>query len=299
MSLLTAVDGLDGERRAEESTSALYQLGAYEHMWLNRYATCSYMADIFRKNPELTPLDITPSKKAYHSYKKVQSIYNALDVGPVHICLRKETSYPVNLQQSMHPMEILHYQGCWDLLQRPTVSIIGSVDRNNTHEWTGYLYPLIDWVASSSLTPVLGLDTHFDYACHQRFLEAGIQTIGFMGTPLSSQDRRVDKDLQATLSHDHLLLSQVPICRYYKYTTIDNDEWALNARAALGSLADITIVVVGKEFTLRMSKQIREAQYAGRKVLLFYPLGPQPYKFSFLEEQAYRLEKIEDIQKYL
>jgi DNA processing protein len=105
--------------------SPLWEMGAYEALWLNEKATFKTIADLFRKSPGDLP----------SSFVEVACIKNALNevvtelaskAPDYQVRVHGSHEYPDRLRDAKHPIEFFYFRGWWDLVNAP-----GSVRRRD------------------------------------------------------------------------------------------------------------------------------------------------------------------------
>ena len=109
-------------------------------------------------------------------------------------------------------MELLYFQGIWDLVYTKSVSVIGT--RNPSEKGIARTRRLVKNLAEDGFTIVSGLASGIDTAAHTAAIENGGRTTGVIGTPISATYPKENRALQKHIAKEHLLISQIPVWRY-------------------------------------------------------------------------------------
>lgn len=100
---------------------------------------------------------------------------------------------------------LLHYAGDLSLLNRASVSIVGT--RDVSEEGRRRAARLSRELVKAGVTVVSGLAKGVDVAAHSAAIEAGGQTVAVIGTPLSKAYPAEHARLQEEIYTEHLLIS--------------------------------------------------------------------------------------------
>src|SRR5207249_2972078 len=95
--------------------------------------------------------------------------------------------YPMRLRDAKHPVELLYYQGSWELTETRCVAVVGT--RNPTDDGTERAQRLARELVNRGLTVVSGLAAGIDTAAHTAAIAASGSTIAVIGTPLGTYYR--------------------------------------------------------------------------------------------------------------
>jgi len=90
--------------------------------------------------------------------------------------------YPQKLRDARDPVELLYFQGTWELVETRCVAIVGS--RKPSDDGRKRARRLARALVQDGFTIVSGLATGIDTEAHTTAIEAGGQTIAVVGTPL-------------------------------------------------------------------------------------------------------------------
>lgn len=122
----------------------------------------------------------------------------------------EEALGPLNAVEQKNAPSTLFMMGDPDLLRSmPKVSIVGS--RKVSDDGYRRARALSRMLVDAEVAVLSGLAEGIDTAAHRGAIEAGGWTIGVIGTPLDKSFPASNKELQATIARDHLLVSQFPL----------------------------------------------------------------------------------------
>lgn len=206
-----------------KATSPWREMGAYEALWSEENADFRSIARRFKAHPGYRPSDFFELDNYGAPAEYADRTHALLARGGVRrygIRLHGAGEYPKKLREAESPVELLYYQGYWDLVDTPCVAIVGT--RTPSPEGVKRAQKLARLLGDDGYTIVSGLAAGIDTAAHRVAIETGRPTIAVIGTPLSSVYPRENIDLQKVIARDHLLISQVPVCRY------ETQHWKVN-----------------------------------------------------------------------
>jgi DNA processing protein len=279
--------------------SPLLEMGAYEALWADKTASFKTIADKFRARPDASPSDFVMPAIAEDFGKRAVSILNEAGVTRFGVRINGAGEYPKKLRDADHPVELLYYQGWWDLVESPCVAVVGT--REPSEEGKRRAAKLTQCLVRDGFTVVSGLAKGIDTIAHRTAIESGGRTIAVIGTPLSSSYPRENRDLQRRIADEFLLVSQVPV---YRYSTYD---WRLNRlffperNVTMSALTLGTIIIEAGE-TSGTLVQARAAIRQGRKLFILdscfqNPNLSWPSRFEGLG--AIRVRDYEDVRQRL
>jgi DNA processing protein len=291
-----ALEATDFEARA---ISPLRELGAYEALWEDPEATFKTLSEKFAARPGAIPSDFVPARRAEECALFVQERFRAAHVDRYGVRVHGAGEYPEKLRDAVHPVELIYYQGWWDLVNSRSVAVVGT--RKPTREGLKRTQQLVRKLVKDDFTIVSGLATGVDTAAHETAIAEGGRTIAVIGTPLSHTYPRENVELQQKIAAEYLLISQVPVRRY------ENQDYRLNRlffperNITMSALTEATIIVEAGE-TSGTLIQARAALRQKRKLFIldscFRKKGLSwPRKFE--ERGGIRVRDYEDIRKHL
>ncbi len=248
-----------------DAISPLVELGAYEALWLQPGATFKRIADRFRSDPMALPSDFVGSQEAMEAAKKARSRLADNGVQRFGIRLNHAGDYPVRLRDAKNPVELLYYQGTWELAAKPGLCIVGS--RRASDEGKRRAARLARELVARDYAVVSGLAAGIDTAAHISAMEAGGHTIAVIGTPLGTYYPKENRALQSQIAKDHLLISQVPVLRYAVEPFQSKRVYFPERNATMSALTLGTIIVEAGDTSGTLT-QARAALQQGRKLFI-------------------------------
>jgi DNA processing protein len=207
--------------------------------------------------------------------------------------------YPVRLRDARHPVELLYYQGAWELAETRCVAVVGT--RKPTDDGIERAERLARELIKRKFTVVSGLATGIDTAAHRAAIDAGGPTVAVIGTPLGSYYPRENRELQDEIARDFLLISQVPVLRYAKAPVPRNRFFFLERNVTMSALTEATIIVEAGETSGTLT-QARAAFYQGRKLFILnscFERKDLTWPARFEAQGAIRVREPDDIWKAL
>jgi DNA processing protein len=240
------------------------EMGAYEALWLEKGASFKTIADKFAADPKALPSDFVQPGPADECAAEVLRTLKAQGVHRFGVRVNHAGDYPARLRDARHPVELLYYQGAWELTETRCVAVVGT--RKPTGEGIERADRLARELVRRGFTVVSGLATGIDTAAHKAAIEAG-STIAVIGTPLGSYYPRENRELQDQIARDFLLISQVPVLRYRRQPVPQNRFFFLERNVTMSALTEATVIVEAGETSGTLT-QARAALYQGRKLFI-------------------------------
>lgn len=241
------------------------EIGAYEAMWLEQGATFKSIADRFRADPAAMPSDFVEPKAINEAAEEVSAILGARGVRRFGVRIHHAGDYPAKLRDAKHPIEVLYFQGAWELAETRSVAVVGS--RKATEDGLSKAAKIARSLASKGVTVVSGLAEGIDTAAHAAAMAAGGQTIAVIGTPLGHYYPKSNIELQNRIARDYLLISQVPVLRYSRQGPHQNRLFFPERNVTMSALTEATIIVEASDTSGTLT-QARAALHQGRKLLI-------------------------------
>lgn len=241
------------------------ELGAYEALWLEQGATFKSIAEKFAADPAALPSDFVSPSRADECAAQVM---RALKAGGVHrfgVRVNHAGDYPSRLRDARHPVELLYYQGSWELSEARCVAVVGT--RKPTSDGVERAARLARELVGRGFTVVSGLATGIDTAAHTAAIAASGSTIAVIGTPLGTYYPKENSALQDQIARDFLLISQVPVLRYQQQAVPQNRLFFPERNITMSALTEATVIVEAGE-TSGTQTQARAALYQGRKLFI-------------------------------
>lgn len=277
------------------NTSLAREVGAYEAMWLEPKMTFATLAQRFAAEPTHPPSHFVTSARAEKCAAEAFAKLKATSVEDFGVRLNRHTDYPSRMRDARHPVELLYFQGAWELTKSRCVSVIGS--RNASSNGCLRAIRLVKALVNAGFTIVSGLAKGIDHAAHQAAIECGGRTIAVLGTPLGVFYPLDHRALQNHIAKHFLIISQVPILRYPKQTVRENRLFFPERNATMSALTEATIIVEANEMSGTL-RQASAAIYQGRKLFILDACFQRkdaawPVKYEALG--AIRVRTLEDI----
>ncbi|MGB5076355.1 MAG: DNA-processing protein DprA, partial [Sphingorhabdus sp.] len=245
------------------------------------------------------PSDFVPESTARDVGSRVIAKLRDRLTGRFDIRLHGEFEYPDRLRDATHPIELLYFQGDWDLASTRSVAVVGT--RKPTEDGVSRTRKLVRQLIQDDFTIASGLAEGIDTAAHSATLEFGGRTIAVIGTPINHIYPKCNSDLQAKIALDHLLVSQVPIERYEAQNYRVNRLFFPERNKTMSALTEATIIVEAGE-TSGTLIQAREAIKQGRKLFILnscFERGDLTWPARFEKEGAIRVREYDDIRREL
>jgi len=291
-----ALDFGDFEARA---VSPLKEMGAYEALWDEQGATFKTISEKISARPDALPSDFVPSTKAREYAAFVLKRFQDAAIKRFGVRVHGAGEYPEKLRDALYPVELLYYQGWWDLVDSRSVAVVGT--RKPSKEGLARTRKLVRHLVKDGFTVVSGLATGVDTEAHTTAIKEGGRTIGVIGTPLTHNYPKENAELQRLIAEKFLLISQVPVRRYenqsYRYNRIFFPE----RNVTMSALTEATIIVEAGE-TSGTLIQARAALHQGRKLFILdscFQNKELTWPQRFAEKGAIRVTDYDDIKRHL
>ncbi|MGO8868138.1 MAG: DNA-processing protein DprA [Alphaproteobacteria bacterium] len=291
-----AFDAPDFEARA---ISPLREMGAYEALWDDPATTFKTLSEMFAKRPGAVPSDFVPPARAWERAAFVQRRFHEAAVERFGVRVHGAGEYPEKLRDAAHPVELIYYQGWWDLAASRSVAVVGT--REPTEEGLKRTRQLVKSLIKDGFTVVSGLAAGVDTVAHETAIEAEGRTIAVIGTPLSHVYPRENTELQRKIGAEFLIISQVPLHRYEKQDYRRNRLFFPERNITMSALTEATIIVEAGE-TSGTLIQARAALHQGRKLFILdssFRNKNLTWPAKFAERGAIRVVDYDDIRKHL
>lgn len=275
------------------------ELGAYEAMWARKGAWFKSIAEGFREHSGDIPSDFV-SEADIEKYSRLAlgAIQNA---GIKHFGIRVNGAgeYPQKLRDAEHPVELLYFQGLWDLVNTRCVAVVGT--RDPSDEGKARAAKLSRLLVGDGFTVVSGLARGIDTVAHRTAIEAGGYTIAVLGTPITEYYPPENRELQQLIADKYLVISQVPIVRYSEQYFRANTYFFPERNVTMSALTEATVIVEAGE-TSGTLVQARHALKQKRKLFILENCFQNPslsWPETFAKQGAIRVTDYEDIKRHL
>ncbi|MCB2112195.1 MAG: DNA-processing protein DprA [Parvularculaceae bacterium] len=256
---------LDDHDPFERAVSPLREVGAYEALWLEKGAGFKSIADRFRADPEALPSDFVGVEVAYEAAHRVTRIFKNNGIEDFGVRVRGAGEYPKRLLDADHPVELLYYQGWWDLVNTPSIAVVGS--RSASDSGIRRTKRLVSGLVEAGFTIVSGLASGIDRAAHEAAIGARGLTIAVLGTPIHQYYPKENAELQRQIAKDFLIISQVPVLRHERGNPRTNRFFFPARNVTMSALTRATVIVEASD-TSGTLYQARAALAQGRKLFI-------------------------------
>ncbi|HCY55651.1 MAG TPA: DNA processing protein DprA [Oceanicaulis sp.] len=275
------------------------EMGAYEALFLAEGVTFKRLAERFAADPEALPSDFVASAEAESAAQRVLDTLHKAGVQQFGVRLNKAGDYPAKLRDARYPVELLYYQGAWELSEMRGLAIVGS--RKPSADGVRRAERLARECVSRGFAVVSGLAAGIDTAAHTAAIAAGGTTIGVIGTPIGEVYPKENRTLQALIAREHLLISQVPVLRYAVQPFPQKRLYFPERNATMSALCEGTVIVEAGETSGTLT-QARAALYQGRKLFILDNCFQNPaitWPARFEDQGAIRVRTPGDIWEAL
>ena len=282
-----------------KAVSPLHEMGAYEALWIAPETTFKSLAERFARRPGSVPSDFVTSDDAEACASFVMRRFTEAGVERFGVRVHGAGEYPPQLRDAAHPVELLYYQGWWDLADSPSVAVVGT--RRPSSQGLARVRRLVRALVADDYTVVSGLAAGIDRMAHETAIQEGGRTIGVIGTPLSHAYPKENSELQRRIAAQFLVISQVPLKRYEAQDYRLNRLFFPERNVTMSALTKATLIVEAGD-TSGTLIQARAALAQGRKVLLLDSCFRNPritWPARFARLGAVRVQTYDDIKRHL
>lgn len=280
---------------AVASISPRRELGAYEALWLEQGATFKTIAERFSKDPSALPSDFVSPNVADRAATEVLKELKERGVDRFGVRINHAGDYPKKLRDARYPVEMLYYQGAWEITELRGIAVVGS--RKPSDEGVKRARRLARELVERNFAVVSGLAAGIDIAAHNGALLAGGRTIAVIGTPLGNYYPREHREMQDRIAAEHLLISQVPVLRYLRQHVPQNKLFFPERNVTMSALTEGTVIVEASETSGTLT-QARAALHQGRKLFILdscFQRTDITWPARFEEQGAIRVRSTKDI----
>ena len=224
--------------------SPFREMGAYESLWCRAGTTFKSLAKQFALRPDSLPSDFVSTEEAQECAVFVGRKFGEADI-KFGVRIHGAGEYPSKLRDAASPVEVLYYQGWWDLVASRSVAVVGT--RRPSPEGLSRAKRMVRYLVEDDFTVVSGLAAGIDTMAHKTAMEENGRTIAVIGTPLSHSYPRENSALQRHIAKHFLVISQVPLKRYESQTYLSNRSFFPERNATMSALTEATIIVEAGE----------------------------------------------------
>lgn len=241
------------------------EMCAYESLWTSQGAWFANLAELFRSNPGALPSELVPEEEVSRTRAMLIELLGEERLRTIGIRVNGAGEYPKKLRDADHPVEVLYYEGNWELVETPSVAIVGT--RSPSDEGALNAGRIAHSLSKAGYTIVSGLAKGIDTAAHTAAIAAGGKTIAVIGTPLTDSYPKENRALQEEIAKRFLVISQVPFLRYRNQNYRTNRLFFPARNVTMSALTQATIIVEAGN-TSGTLVQARAALAQGRKLFI-------------------------------
>jgi DNA processing protein len=277
------------------SVSPRRELGAYEALWLEKGATFKSLAERFAADPSALPSDFVTAAIADARASEVLIKLSKAGVSRFGTRLNLTGNYPTKLRDARHPVEMLYFQGTWELTETRCIAVVGN--RAATEDGLRRAAKISRALVEKGFTVVSGLAAGVDAAAHTAAIEAGGRTIAVIGTPIGVYYPKENEKLQRQIAKEFLLISQVPILRYASQHVQQNKLFFPERNVTMSALTEGTIIVEAGDTSGSLT-QARAALQQRRKVFILdscFERSDITWPAAYAKKGAIRVRELSDI----
>ncbi len=275
------------------------ELGAYEALWAKEGTTFKSLADMFSKYSGSLPSDFVSEADAGQYSRMALGTIRAAGIKHFGIRVHGAGEYPAKLRDAEHPIELLYFQGNWDITSSRCVAIVGT--RHPSDEGMRRAAKLARQFVKEGFTVVSGLAQGIDTVAHETSIEAGGNTVAVLGTPITSCYPPQNKALQQRIADQFLVISQVPIVRHSRQSPKGNRLFFPERNVTMSAMTEATVIVEAGN-TSGTLIQGRSALMQKRKLFILESCFHNPelsWPAKFVERGAIRVAEFEEIRAQL
>lgn len=275
------------------------EMGAYEALWAREGTTFKTLAEIFRQHPGSVPSDFASRSESEQYSRLALGMIRSAGIKHFGIRVHGAGEYPPRLRDAEHPVELLYFQGNWDITGSRCVAVVGT--RHPSEEGVRRAAKLTRHFVELGFTVVSGLAQGIDTVAHTTALESAGRTIAVLGTPITSCYPPENKALQQRIADEFLVISQVPIVRYSRQGPNGNRLFFPERNITMSALTEATVIVEAGN-TSGTLIQARHALQQKRKLFILDSCFRNPdltWPAKFLDRGAIRVSEFDDIKAHL
>ncbi|HZL55650.1 MAG TPA: DNA-processing protein DprA [Bryobacteraceae bacterium] len=284
----------------ERAISPWAEMGAYEALWDQDGVWFNSLAEKFAAHPGSLPSDFVLDSQIRELYaNKTLSILKRAGIDRFGVRINGAGEYPLQLRNAEHPIEMLYYQGNWDLVETRCIAIVGT--RNPSPAGIKTTAKIAARLSDDGFTVVSGLAGGIDTTAHGAAIQRGRPTIAVIGMPLSQPYPKENAGLQRFIAKENLLISQVPVCRYQRLHYKVKPRFFPERNVTMSALTEATIIVEAGN-TSGTLIQARAALKQGRKLLILescFKNDALTWPSYYEKRGAVRVKNYHDIARHL
>ena len=271
------------------------EIGAFEALWANGVSSFKQLRDKLALSNTSLPSSLVSPSIAKQFYNRTTSRLHAAGIDHFGVRIDGTMDYPKQLHDADYPLVLFYYQGLWDLVYTPGISVVGT--RKPSENGIKRTKQLVKALVDAKYAIYSGLASGIDATAHQTAIECDGFTIAVTGTPLWLSYPKENAALQKEIVKNHLLISQVPVVSYEEKGLSFTRLFFPERNITMAALSLATIIVEASE-TSGTLKQAKAALRQRRKVFILNNNFENPHLTwprKLEESGAIRVHKIDDI----
>src|SRR5262249_18494998 len=158
----SAVESVDF---ADRAVSPRREVGAYEALGARENTGFKSIAEGFKAHPGAGPADFVSDARIENHTRLALSAIHEAGIEQFGSRVHGAGDYPAKLRDAVHPIELLYFQGMWDLVNTRCVAIVGT--REPSPEGKRRAARLAKLFAVDGFTVLSGLARGIDTAAHE------------------------------------------------------------------------------------------------------------------------------------
>ena len=279
--------------------SPFHEMGAYEALWSRPGTTFKSLSERFARHPGSVPSDFVSPTDAREFATFVKQRFDEAHVDWFGVRIHGDGEYPDKLRDAAYPVELLYYQGWWDLVNSRSIAVVGT--RKPSKEGVARARKLVRALVADDFTIVSGLAAGIDRVAHETAITEGGRTIAVIGTPLSYVYPKENRDLQHRIAEHFLIISQVPLRRYESQDYRRNRGFFPERNVTMSALTEATVIVEAGETSgtliqaraaIRQERKLFVLDSCFRDLRLTWPA-------KLVEHGAIRVRDYDDVRRQL
>jgi DNA processing protein len=284
---------------SRKAISPLVEMGAYEGLWMQEGASFKTIAEKFRAQPGALPSDLVLPEIAFNTAERAMQLASRNTVEEFGVRVHGAGEYPQKLRDAVYPVELLYYRGWWNFVEMRSVAVVGTRKPSPTGEKRAE--KLVKLLVQDGFMVVSGLARGIDTVALTTAMRLGAHVAAVIGTPICGYYPPENQRLQDDIARNHLLISQVPIVRYYAQGIRQNRMFFPERNVTMSALTEATIIIEAGETSGTLT-QARAAIQQGRKLFILDSCFQDPtltWPATYEKRGAIRVREYEDIQRHL
>jgi DNA processing protein len=275
------------------------EMGAYEAMWLKKGSSFRTLAQKFSQGECAFPSGFVSETEADDRAREVIERFTKCGIKNFGVRLHRTGDYPARLRDASHPIELLYYQGFWELTETPCIAVVGS--RKPSQGGIIRARRLTKALVRKGYTIVSGLASGIDTTAHETAIRENGKTIAVIGTPLDQAYPQENRKLQEYIAARFLLVSQVPVLRHSQQGPQGNRFFIPERNITMSALTEATVIVEASD-TSGTLIQARAAVAQKRKLFILdscFQRGDLTWPQRFVGQGAVRIKTEDDLWPHL